>query len=173
MGRGRPSPVRLALAGAVVAAICASLTSAILVIDESTLDRFRFWDVGRWPAAGSTTCSPCSRSRSPASALARLGRSLNALALGDDMRAALGSAPSAPPRRGVAIVLLAGAAVAVAGPIPFVGLAVPHVARLIVADYRWILAYSLVLGPALCCSPTSRDGWSSARASSRWASSPP
>jgi len=50
----------------------------------------------------------------------------------------------------VAITLLAGGATAVAGPIVFVGLMVPHVARWIVGpDQRWILPYSLVLGPIL------------------------
>jgi iron complex transport system permease protein len=152
VGRGRPSPVRLALAGAVVAAICASLTSAILVIDESTLDRFRFWDVGS--LAGGRLDDLLAVLPFAVAGLVLslgLGRQLNALALGDDMAAALGQRTVAIRCfAAVAIVLLAGAAVALAGPIAFVGLAVPHVARLIVgSDYRWILVCSLVLGPAL------------------------
>ena len=48
------------------------------------------------------------------------------------------------------IVLLCGAATAAAGPIAFVGLAVPHVARAITGpDYRWIMPYSMVLAPVL------------------------
>ena len=51
---------------------------------------------------------------------------------------------------GVAIVLLCGAATAAAGPIWFVGLVVPHVARMICGpDYRWILPYSMLLAPIL------------------------
>ena len=47
-------------------------------------------------------------------------------------------------------MLLAGGAVAAAGPVAFVGLAVPHVARgLVGADYRWIVPYSMVLGAVL------------------------
>ena len=152
VGRGRPSPVRLALAGAVVAAICASVTSAILVIDESTLDRFRFWDVGSLAGGRFDDLLAVLPFAVAGIVLSvALGRSLNALALGDEMAAALGQRTVVTRSvAAVAIVLLAGAAVALAGPIAFVGLAVPHVARLIVgADYRWILAYSLVLGPAL------------------------
>ena len=49
-----------------------------------------------------------------------------------------------------AITLLAGGATAIAGPIGFVGLMVPHVARWIVGpDQRWIFAYSVLLGPSL------------------------
>ena len=48
------------------------------------------------------------------------------------------------------VVLLAGSAVALAGPVGFVGLVMPHVARLLVgADYRWILSYSVVGGALL------------------------
>ena len=80
-----------------------------------------------------------------------LGRSINGLALGDDLAAALGQRVTATRTlSGIAIVLLAGAAVAAAGPIAFAGLAVAHVARIVTgADYRWGLAYALVLGPAL------------------------
>ncbi|HIY66050.1 MAG TPA: iron ABC transporter permease, partial [Candidatus Agrococcus pullicola] len=51
---------------------------------------------------------------------------------------------------GAVVVVLAGAAVAAAGPIGFVGLAVPHIARAMAgADYRWIQAYAVLLGPIL------------------------
>ena len=51
---------------------------------------------------------------------------------------------------GIVIILLCGSAVAIAGPIAFVGLAIPHMVRSLVGpDYRWILLYSLFLGPCL------------------------
>ena len=80
------------------------------------------------------------------------GPMLNALALGDDV--ARGARPARRAVRGCSapscIVLLCGAATAAAGPIAFVGLAVPHVARAITGpDYRWILPYSMVLAPIL------------------------
>ena len=51
---------------------------------------------------------------------------------------------------GIVIILLCGSAVAIAGPVAFVGLAIPHMVRSLVGpDYRWILIYSLFLGPCL------------------------
>jgi iron complex transport system permease protein len=79
------------------------------------------------------------------------GRSLNLLSLGDDVARSLGLRIA--PTRAVLFVLvtlLCGAATAACGPIAFVGLMVPHLARLMVGpDYRWILGYSAVLGPVL------------------------
>ena len=76
---------------------------------------------------------------------------LNLLSLGDDLARGLGQhLAAARAITALAVVLLCGSATALAGPIVFVGLVVPHLARFIVGpDYRWILAYSAVLGPAL------------------------
>jgi iron complex transport system permease protein len=50
----------------------------------------------------------------------------------------------------VAVTLLTGSAVAVAGPIMFIGLVIPHIARSITGpDHRWLLPYSMVLAPCL------------------------
>jgi iron complex transport system permease protein len=117
-GRGA-APVRLALAGAVLATLLVSLTSAVLVFDARTLDEFRFWIVGS--LAG----------RDAGVVLSVLPFIVAGLA-------------------GLGFVLLAGGAVAAAGPVAFVGLAVPHVARSIAGpDYRWIVPYSIVLGACL------------------------
>jgi len=151
-GRGGPTPIRLALAGAMLATLLVSLTSAVLVFDAQTLDEFRFWIVGS--IAG----------REPGVALAVLpfiaaglaialgaGRRLNALALGDDVARSLGQhVGRARASASAGFVLLAGGAVAAAGPVAFVGLAVPHLARAITGpDYRWIIPYSVVLGSVL------------------------
>lgn len=80
-----------------------------------------------------------------------LGPALNALALGEELAAALGARVAATkPLSALAVVLLCGSATPVAGPIAFVGLAVPHAARLLVGpDIRWVLVYCLFLAPAL------------------------
>src|SRR5918998_896550 len=80
-----------------------------------------------------------------------LARPLNALALGDDSGRALGAHVGRTRALGaLAITLLCGGATAVAGPIVFVGLTIPHVARAIVGpDQRWLLPYSALLGPVL------------------------
>jgi iron complex transport system permease protein len=78
-------------------------------------------------------------------------RALNSLALGDDLAAGLGERVAlVRATAAVGAVLLCGAATAVAGPIAFVGLVVPHVCRLLVGvDHRWLLPFSALLGAAL------------------------
>jgi iron complex transport system permease protein len=151
-GSGGATPVRLALAGAVLTTLLVSLTSAVLVFDAETLDQFRFWTVGS--LAGRDAGVALSVLPVIAAGLAialGVGRSLNALALGDDVARALGQRVGR--ARAIAclgFVLLAGGAVAAAGPIAFVGLVVPHIARGVAgADYRWIVPYSVVLGGIL------------------------
>ena len=79
------------------------------------------------------------------------GGLLNTLAMGDDMARALGqNVTRARVVSGLAVVLLCGAATAAAGPIGFVGLAVPQIARLIAGpDNRWLLPYAALLAPVL------------------------
>ena len=106
--------------------------------------------------------------------LASVG-SLNALALGDDVARALGRRLVLDPRRhrAVAIVLLAGAATALVGPIAFVGLIVPHVVRRSVGpDYRWVLPLEHGLRRrAAAGGRRGRAGWCFRPARSRSASS--
>ncbi|MBW3614631.1 MAG: iron ABC transporter permease [Actinobacteria bacterium] len=152
LGRDGATPVKLALAGAAVSALLASVTTAILLLDVATLDQFRFWVVGSLAGRDGTIA----RQVTPflvAGALLALasGKSLNTLSLGDDVARSLGQRVGL--ARGcaaLAVVVLTGAAVAAAGPIGFVGLTVPHVARAITGpDYRWVLPYSAVLAPML------------------------
>jgi iron complex transport system permease protein len=150
-GRGA-APIRLALAGAVLATLLVSLTSAMLVFDARTLDEFRFWIVGSIAGRDAGVVSAVLPFIAAGLAIALgAGRGLNALALGDDVARALGQRVG---RTRIAastgFVLLTGGAVAAAGPVAFVGLAVPHVARAIAGpDYRWIVPYSIVLGATL------------------------
>lgn len=83
-----------------------------------------------------------------------MSRQVTALTLGEDVAAGLGQRTSLVKlAAAVAVVLLARGSVAIAGPIWFVGLVVPHVARFFVgADYRWILPYSVLLGAILLVS---------------------
>ena len=154
-GRGGPTPVRLALAGAVLTALLVSLTSAVLVFSAQTLDEFRFWVVGSLSGRdASVTLSVLPFIAAGAAIALGAGRWLNALALGDDVARSLGqNVAGARVAAGAGFVLLAGGAVAAVGPIAFVGLAVPHIARgLVGPDYRWIVPYSMVLGAILLLS---------------------
>jgi iron complex transport system permease protein len=155
MGRDGATPVKLALAGAAMTAFVASITSAILLLDVSTLDEFRFWVVGSLANRDGTIARQVAPFIGVGAVLALFsGRTLNAMALGDDVARSLGQRVGLSRALvGVTIVLLVGGATAAAGPIAFVGLAVPHVARAIVGpDYRWILAYSAVLAPIMLIS---------------------
>ncbi|MFC3687247.1 FecCD family ABC transporter permease [Aquipuribacter hungaricus] len=151
-GRDGATPVTLALAGAAVTAFLTSLTTAVLLLDVATLDVYRFWAVGSVAGRDLTVAAQVAPFLLVGTVVALAsGRSLNALSMGDDVARSLGA------RVGltrvvaaVAVVLLVGGATAAAGPIAFVGLTVPHVARAITGpDYRWVLAWSAVLAPVL------------------------
>jgi iron complex transport system permease protein len=155
VGGGGATPVKLALAGAAMTALLSSLTSAILLVDVATLDRYRFWAVGSIAGRDSDVFGQVAPYLAVGTVLAfASARLLNTLALGDDVAHSLGARVRI--GRGVAatsVILLCGAATAAAGPIGFVGLVVPHVARAICGpDYRWILPWSLVLAPMLLLS---------------------
>lgn len=150
LGREGATPVKLALAGAAVTAGLTSITSGIIMTNVDALDQLRFWQVGS--LAGRYTpillgVTPFLLLGIVASLLC--GRPLNGLALGDDTARALGLNVNRTRIAMFAVVaVLCGAATAACGPIVFVGLVVPHVARLLCGpDYRWILPYSVLLSP--------------------------
>lgn len=152
LGREGATPVKLALAGAAVTAFLGSITTAILLVDIATLDQFRFWAVGSIAGRDGEVAAQVAPFIAVGAVMALVaGPALNALALGDDVAASLGQRVGwSRAFSAVAVVLLVGAAVAAAGPIGFVGLTVPHVARALTGpDYRWVLPYSMVLAPIL------------------------
>ena len=152
VGREGATPVKLALAGAAVTAALTSVVTAVLLVDRAALDLMRFWQDGSLAARGSTVVWQVLPFVVVGLVLALgLGRSLNGLALGDDVARGLGQdVTRTRVVAGVAIVLLCGAATAAVGPVAFVGLVVPHVARYVVGlDYRWVLPYAAVAAPVL------------------------
>ncbi|MET8828014.1 iron ABC transporter permease [Streptomyces sp. NPDC004610] len=152
LGRGGATPLKLALGGAAISADLASLVSAVVLPRNDISDTFRLWQIGGvggatyaqlgtvvpFLAAGFVICLAA-------------GRALNSLALGDDLAAGLGERVRLV-RAGAALgaVVLCGAATAIAGPIVFVGLVVPHTCRLLVGvDHRWLLPFSALSGAIL------------------------
>ena len=152
-GRSRTvDPIRLTLAGVAVAAVLTGLTKAILLTNERAFDAFRSWDVGAIAGRDFDTITAILPFIVIGTVLAlALSHSLNAVALGDDLAASLGTSVNRTRVLSIlAVTVLAGAATAAAGPIGFIGLMIPHIARWIVGpDQRWILGYSLVLSPVL------------------------
>jgi iron complex transport system permease protein len=146
------TPVTLALAGAAVTAMLSAFTSAVIVFDAATLNEFRFWVVGSIAGRNLEVLFGALPFLVVGLVLALAsGRALNALSLGEDVARSLGQRVArAKLLAAVAVVALAGGAVSVAGPVGFVGLTVPHVARALVGpDYRWLVPYSVVLGAIL------------------------
>ncbi|WP_298176694.1 iron chelate uptake ABC transporter family permease subunit [Saccharomonospora sp.] len=151
-GRGAASPERLVLAGAALTAVLYAFNTAVLLSDTEAYDEYRFWMVGSLAGRYYDVLMPLLPFVVVGVVIALpLVRSLNALAMGDDLGRALGSHPNRTRVLGaIAVTLLCGSATAAIGPVAFVGLAVPHAARLLVGpDQRWVLPYSLVLAPLL------------------------
>ena len=146
------SPVRLTLAGVALAAVLSGFSQALVVLDESILEAYRFWQVGSLtarPIEQVTGVLPLIAIGTVISLL--LLRGLDALALGDDSAVALGVRPGRVRIWGLlAVALLAGTATALAGPIGFVGLIVPHLVRgLVGPDLSRVVPLSIVVAPSL------------------------
>lgn len=149
---GRSSPLRLLLAGVALSAVLAGVSLALRLTLPDAFDRFRFWAIGS--LAGREQLALAVPLLVIAAALAGalvVTRPLSALSLGDDVARALGTRVALTRFSVLALVtVLAGAATAVAGPIAFVGLIVPHLARRLAGGSPvWLMAFTMVLGPVL------------------------
>ncbi|WP_420792115.1 FecCD family ABC transporter permease [Arthrobacter agilis] len=155
LGRGGATPLKLALAGAATSAALTSLISAVVLPRGDISGTVRSWLIGGVGGATFASISQVLPFLAVGLLLSMLSaRSLNSLALGDELAAGLGERVAV--ARGAAAfgaVLLCGAVTAVTGPIGFVGLVVPHACRLLIGvDHRWLLPLSAVLGAILLTS---------------------
>lgn len=151
-GGRQASPLRLALAGAALSALLGSFTTAVILLDRSTLDDFRFWSVGSLSGRELDGLAELLPFALVGMVVAfALAPGLNSLALGDEVAIALGHRVNRiRAAAALAAALLCGAAVAAAGPIAFVGLVAPHAARRIVGvDHRRLLPLSAVGGAVM------------------------
>ncbi|WP_340682310.1 iron ABC transporter permease [Amycolatopsis coloradensis] len=149
---GSKSPLRLVLAGTALSAVLLGLTLGLRLLFPDTFDVYRFWSVG----------SLAGREQAPTTVplivigLSLLGafavsRQLNAIALGETVARTLGANVARVRTITLLLItLMAGAATALAGPILFVGLIVPHLARRVAgASIPWLIAFAALLGPVL------------------------
>lgn len=151
-GAGSVSPAQITLAGVAIGAVLSGITGSLLLADPETFNAIRAWEAGSFADREWDVIATTAPFITAGLLLAMLlGPALNSVALGDDLARALGTRVMRTRVLSlVAITLLAGSATAMAGPIAFVGLMIPHVARWIVGpDQRWILAYSILLAPSL------------------------
>ncbi len=151
-GRSGATPAKLIIAGAAVAAGTVSWTSGMLLTDQQTLEVFRRWQVGTIGGRGWDVVMTGLPFLAAGALLALAGaRTLDTLALGDDVARGLGMRVARDRVVvGVGIVLLAGTATALAGPIAFVGLVVPHAVRALAGgSHARVLPLSIGFGAAL------------------------
>ncbi|WP_232323678.1 FecCD family ABC transporter permease [Catenuloplanes japonicus] len=146
------SPVVMVLAGVSVAAVLGGAREALQLTDPDAFDAMRSWNAGSIAGRPLEVVWPVLPFLTAAVVLAFVvAGPLNAMALGDELAVAQGVRLAR--TRALAIIaltLLAGGATAIGGPIVFVGLMVPHVARWITGPHqRWIFAYSILLAPSL------------------------
>lgn len=149
MGRGGPTPLKITVAGAALTALLASLTTGVLIFNQRTLDEVRFWLAGSVAGRDLSLLFQVSPYLLGGLVLAlALGRQITTISLGDDVAKGLGQRTGwVKVLSAVAVVMLAGGSVAVAGPIGFVGLVIPHMVRFLVGvDYRWVLPYTALAG---------------------------
>ncbi|MFE6775321.1 FecCD family ABC transporter permease [Streptomyces sp. NPDC057702] len=151
-GRGSATPVKLALAGAAVNALLVSVTMAVLTTKSAALDEFRFWQIGSLSGRDAEVAARIWPFLLVGTVLViAVARGLDALALGEDVARGLGqNVATVRIVGGLGAAVLTGVGVAAAGPIAFVGLAVPHIARAIVGtDHRWLLPMAALVGPVM------------------------
>ncbi len=153
--RARPGR-RLARAagarGAALNAVFSAMTAGVMLLTPGNFNGFRFWQVGSLGGREMSVFYQVAPFVLAGTVLALLlARPLNALGMGDDAGRALGSSPGRTRALGaLAVVLLCGSATAAAGPIWFLGLAVPFIVRTACGpDQRLVLPYSLLLAPIL------------------------
>ncbi|SOC16660.1 iron complex transport system permease protein [Ureibacillus xyleni] len=149
IGRDGMTPIKMTLAGAAIAALFGSLTQGLLVMDESALDQVLFW------MSGSVQGRKLELLLSVLPYLVIgifialfISNQINVLTMGEDVAKGLGQRTAFVKLvTGISIILLAGGSVAIAGPIGFIGIIVPHFVKSFVGnDYRWIIPYCGIVG---------------------------
>lgn len=152
LGSAGLTPIKLALSGAATGMALSSLVSTVILPRSQVMDQFRFWQIGSVGGANWAQIAAVAPYLAAGLVVALvLIPSLNTLALGDEMATGLGTNVKLTRGLGaLAGVLLCGATTAVAGPIGFVGLMVPHLMRSIFGpDLKYIIPMSAIGGACL------------------------
>ena len=148
-GRTGLTPMKVTLCGVAMSAFSSSITAAVLILDEQTLLSLRTWLAGDIAGINTQMLQSALWAAAAGFVLAiGLSPSLNMLALGDRMAQGLGvSLLKTRLLALLAIALLCGAAVSIAGPIGFIGLVVPQlIRRLVSVDLRAMVPLSALCG---------------------------
>ncbi|WP_066426976.1 iron ABC transporter permease [Anabaena sp. 4-3] len=152
LGKGGATPLNLTVAGAALTALISSLTTAILIVSQRTLEEIRFWLAGSLSGRDVNILVQVLPFVAIGLVIAfAVSRQITTMSLGEDVAKSLGQQTGwIKIVTAISVILLAGSSVAMAGPIGFIGLIVPHIIRFFIkTDYRWILPYSAVVGATL------------------------
>lgn len=152
IGRQGITPMKITLAGAAITALFSSFTQGMLVTNEAALDEVLFWLSGSIQGRKLDILASVFPYLLIGWLLAFIMTPMmNVIAMGDDVAKGLGLKVGLLKLTvGVIVILLAGGSVAVAGPIGFIGIVIPHVARrLIGTDHRWLVPFAGLLGGVL------------------------
>ena len=152
VGTSGATPVKLAMAGAVVSVFLGSMSASLLIFDQKAIDTIRLWSVGSLTGKELGAVAAIAPFALIGLVVALLfAREVTTLSLGTDVARAVGqNVALCRLVSGLAVVLMAGSSVALAGPIGFVGLVVPHIVRFSIGmDYRWILPFCALSGALL------------------------
>ncbi|MFQ3282590.1 MAG: iron complex transport system permease protein [Reinekea sp.] len=146
---GGATPLTLTLAGAAITAFLGALISIAHLMDQESFEQLRVWLVGSL-AGGRLDVLKVTAPIIIASLMLALAlsRKVTVLAMGDDVARGLGVQTGwLKVQVLICVVMLTASTVALAGPLGFVGLVIPHAVRLFVgSDYRWIVPYSALVG---------------------------
>lgn len=153
IGMGGATPLKLTLSGAIVSTLLTSLTTALLIFDHEALQKIRFWSAGSLGETDSIMVAAAMPYIMLGVFIAfLLSRNINLMALGDDVASSLGQNTNRIKILALlASVLCAGGAVALSGPVAFVGLVAPHIVRLTIRrlDYVWLLPFCALVGACI------------------------
>lgn len=151
-GKKAPTPIQITLAGVALGAALSGITTTLTLINSRAFSQMLNWSIGTLARRTLDDLLPVVPILFIGILLALIiAPALNTIAFGEERAASLGVNIGLVRAIGlVAITLLAGGATAIAGPIAFIGLMVPHCVRWFVGpDQPWIFLYSLVIAPLL------------------------
>ena len=149
---GRASPLRMVLAGTALSAVLLGLSLGLRLMLPDVLDAYRYWSVGSLAGREQSPLAlPLGLVAAGIGVVLLLARQLDALALGDQLAQALGTRVRRVRATGLVVaMMLTAVATAVAGPIVFLGLIAPHLARRRAgASVPGLCGFCLVIGPAV------------------------
>lgn len=147
------NPVRVVLAGTALSVVLLAITHMITINShEIVFEQYRHWSVGSFQGRGYDVLMPATLLVALGLVVAfSLSKALDTVSLGEDIGRALGVSPiKVWCFASLAIVILAGTSTAAAGPISFVGLTAPHIARMVAGpDHKWLMPFALLIAAIL------------------------